>query len=290
MEILNFGSLNIDHVYGVEHFARAGETIDTDGYRVFAGGKGFNQSIALALAGARVAHAGRVGEEGRWLIDELARVGVDVRRVEVSETPTGHAVIQVSREGENSILIHGGANRAIDEPQMEAALESSAAGSFLLLQNEINGLGQIMEMGHAKGMHIVLNPSPVTDSLLDLPLGQVGTFIVNEGEGRILSGRSQPNQILDRLRQLYPEAAIVLTLGERGVEYEDSSRRVSVSSERVEATDTTGAGDTFTGYFLAERSSGVETEDAIRLACRAAALCVQRPGAAASIPRREEIA
>jgi ribokinase len=175
MEILNFGSLNIDHVYGVEHFARAGETIDTDSYRVFAGGKGFNQSIALARAGARVAHAGRVGEGGRWLIDELARVGVDVGRVEVSETPTGHAVIQVSREGENSILIHGGANRVIDEPQMKAALEGFAAGSFLLLQNEINGLGQIMEMGHAKGMHIVLNPSPVTDSLLDLPLGLVGT-------------------------------------------------------------------------------------------------------------------
>jgi ribokinase len=147
-----------------------------------------------------------------------------------------------------------------------------------------------MEMGHAKGMHIVLNPSPVTDSLLDLPLGLVATFIVNEGEGRILSGRSQPNQILDRLRQLYPEAAIVLTLGERGVEYEDSSRRVSVLSERVEAIDTTGAGDTFTGYFLAERLSGIETEDAIRLACRAAALCVRRPGAATSIPRREEIA
>jgi ribokinase len=290
MQILNFGSLNIDHVYAVEHFVRAGETIDTDSYRVFAGGKGFNQSIALARAGARVAHAGRVGEDGRWLIDDLAGAGVDVSGVAVSETPTGHAIIQVSREGENSILIHGGANRAIDEAQIRATLDRLQPGWLLLLQNEINGLEQIMRMGGEKGIHIVFNPSPVTDSLLDLPLGQVGTFVLNQGEGQMLSGHSQPQRILDRLRKRYPQAAIVLTLGERGVEYQDSQQRVSVASERVEAVDTTGAGDTFAGYFLAQRLGGAEVEDAIRLACRAAALCVQRPGAAASIPHRQEIA
>jgi len=290
MQILNFGSLNIDHVYAVEHFARAGETLDTDHYRVFAGGKGFNQSIALARAGARVAHAGQVGDDGRWLIDELAGAGVDVRFVEVSETPTGHAIIQVSRGGENSILIHGGANRMIDAAQMKAAIEAAEPGCSLLIQNEINGLDQIMEMASEKGLQIALNPSPVTSSLLELPLGKVSTFVLNEVEARLLSAESQPERILDGLKRRFPEAAVVLTLGERGVEYADSSRRESVSSERVEAIDTTGAGDTFTGYFLAERLNGVAVEDALRLACRAAAVCVQRPGAAASIPRREEIA
>jgi ribokinase len=290
MQILNFGSLNIDHVYAVEHFARAGETLDTDDYRVFAGGKGFNQSIALARAGARVAHAGQVGDDGRWLIDELAGAGVDVRFVEVSETPTGHAIIQVSRGGENSILIHGGANRMIDAAQMKAAIEAAEPGCSLLIQNEINGLDQIMEMASEKGLQIALNPSPVTSSLLELPLGKVSTFVLNEVEARLLSAESRPERILDGLRRRFPEAAVVLTLGERGVEYADSSRRESVSSERVEAIDTTGAGDTFTGYFLAERLNGVAVEDALRLACRAAAVCVQRPGAAASIPRREEIA
>jgi ribokinase len=290
MQILNFGSLNIDHVYAVEHFARAGETLDTDDYRVFAGGKGFNQSIALARAGARVAHAGQVGDDGRWLIDELAGAGVDVRFVEVSETPTGHAIIQVSRGGENSILIHGGANRMIDAEQMKAAIEAAEPGCSLLIQNEINGLDQIMEMASEKGLQIALNPSPVTSSLLELPLGKVSTFVLNEVEARLLSAESQPERILDGLRRRFPEAAVVLTRGERGVEYSDSNQRVSVSSERVEAIDTTGAGDTFTGYFLAERLNGVAVEDALRLACRAAAVCVQRPGAAASIPRREEIA
>ena len=290
MQILNFGSLNIDHVYAVEHFARAGETLDTSDYRVFAGGKGFNQSIALARAGARVAHAGQIGEDGRWLVDELADAGVDVRFVAVSETPTGHAVIQVLRGGENSILIHGGANRTIDEAQMRAAIEAAAPGCLLLIQNEINGLDRIMEMASQKGLQIVLNPSPVTSSLLALPLEKVSTFVLNEVEAGLLSSGSGPEQILDGLRRRFPDAAVVLTRGESGVEYADPSQRESVSAERVEAIDTTGAGDTFAGYFLAERLNGVAVEDALRLACRAAAVCVQRPGAAASIPRREEIA
>jgi ribokinase len=290
MQILNFGSLNIDHVYAVEHFARAGETLDTSDYRVFAGGKGFNQSIALARAGARVAHAGQVGDDGRWLIDELADAGADVRFVAVSETPTGHAVIQVLRGGENSILIHGGANRTIGEAQMRAAIEAAEPGCFLLIQNEINGLDRIMEIASQKGLPIVLNPSPVTSSLMELPLEKVGTFILNEVEARLLSAGSGPAQILDGLRRRFPEAAVVLTRGECGVEYADPSQRETVSAERVEAVDTTGAGDTFAGYFLAERLNGAAVEDALRLACRAAAVCVQRPGAAASIPRREEIA
>jgi ribokinase len=290
MQILNFGSLNIDHVYAVDHFPRAGETLDTDDYRVFAGGKGFNQSIALARAGARVAHAGQVGDDGRWLIDELADAGVDVRFVAVSETPTGHAVIQVLRGGENSILIHGGANRTIDEEQMRAAVEAAEPGCCLLIQNEINGLDRIMEMASRKGLQIVLNPSPVTSSLLALPLEKVSTFVLNEVEARLLSAESGTEQILDGLRRRFPDAAVVLTRGESGVEYADPIRRESVSAERVEAIDTTGAGDTFAGYFLAERLNGVAVEDALRLACRAAAVCVQRPGAAASIPRREEIA
>jgi len=290
MQILNFGSLNIDHVYAVDHFARAGETLDTDRYEVFAGGKGFNQSIALARAGARVAHAGSVGDDGRWLIEQLVRTGVDVRAVEVVEHPTGHAVIQVSRDGENSILIHGGANRAIGAEQRDAALARLKPGVLLLLQNEINELAAIVDGGRRAGAKIVLNPSPASPELLDLPLQEVALFVLNRGEGELLCGASEPGEITARLRERFPRAEVLLTLGPEGACYEGPEGRVTAPAVEVEAVDTTGAGDTFTGYFLAARLRGESIEASLRLACRAAAYCVARPGAAASIPVLAELA
>ena len=140
MAVLNFGSLNIDHVYHVDHVARPGETLASRSYRVFAGGKGANQSAALALAGAPVAHAGRVGRDGRWLVEGLSDLGVDVDHVVVDDDePTGHAVIQVEEQsGENAIVLFPGCNRRISPDQIRTCLNSFGSGDILLLQNETN--------------------------------------------------------------------------------------------------------------------------------------------------------
>ena len=136
--ILNFGSLNIDRVYRVEHFVKPGETIASKGYQCFPGGKGLNQSIAAARAGARVFHAGTVGADGDFLIKLLSESGADVRYVRKTDGITGHALIQVSDAGENCIILYPGANFDNDTAYMEQVLSGFSAGDILMLQNEIS--------------------------------------------------------------------------------------------------------------------------------------------------------
>jgi ribokinase len=295
IKVLNFGSLNIDHVYGVPRFVAPGETLATRRYARFAGGKGFNQSIALARAGASVVHVGNIGPDGAWLVAMLEQEGVDVRAIRQRETPTGHAIIQVlepdeadEAAGENSILIHAGANRTLDAEQCDAALELIEPGDFVLMQNEVNRLDALLPAASARGAHIVLNPSPLDDGILALPLACVGTFVLNEGEARHLADTPDADleALLDRLAAQFPDAEIVLTLGVRGARYAGRGERLEVGAEPVAAVDTTGAGDTFTGYYVAGRLAGHDTRTALQHASHAAALCVQHSGAADSIPTR----
>ncbi|MBI1295836.1 ribokinase [bacterium] len=287
--ILNFGSLNIDHVYRVEAFVRPGETIHSLSYRQFAGGKGFNQSIALARAGAPVYHAGKIGPEGGWLLEMLATAGAVTEDVLQVETPTGHALIQVDDQGENSIILFGGANQAITAEDVARVLSRFTAGDYLLLQNEISQMPLILQRATALGLRVVFNPAPMTRALLDYPLGGVSIFIVNETEGEALTGVSAPDAMLDEMRRRFPAAATVLTLGGAGAIFADADRRIPIPAVPVTAVDTTAAGDTFTGYFLAGIVRGNGVEDALHEAARAAAICVTRPGAAESIPGRREV-
>ncbi len=287
MKIINFGSINIDHVYGVEHFVRPGETLESESYSVFSGGKGANQSIALARAGAEVLHAGNIGADGAWLKTKLQENGVDVSLVETVDVPTGHAVIQVNREGENAIIIHGGANRSVSEANIEKVLEKAEECDYLLLQNEINAVDKILEK--AKGLTVVFNPAPMTDEVKNYPLEKVDIFIVNEVEGEALTGETEPDLMLDAMQKLYPKSRTVLTLGKAGVIYADSEQRIKVPALQVDAVDTTGAGDTFIGYFLAELSRGSDIETSLQMGVKASALCVTRQGAADSIPKLEEV-
>ena len=135
----------------------------------------------------------------------------------------------------------------------------------------------------------MLNPSPMDESVFQLPLHAVDIFLLNRAEAEALSGESEVERMLDALSERYPRASLVLTLGDGGVRFAWGGQRIEVPAEPVSAHDTTGAGDTFAGYFLAERYAGVEAEPALRMACRAAAVCVTRSGAAASIPRRSEL-
>lgn len=287
MKIINLGSINIDHVYSVDHFVRPGETLESVGYSIFSGGKGANQSIALARAGATVMHAGRVGPEGAWLKEQLAESGVDTELVRVVDAPTGHAVIQVNPEGENAIIIHGGANRTFKKSDIDRVFERAETGDILLLQNETNAIAEVLE--RAERLTVVFNPAPMDDALKHYPLEKVAIFIVNQVEGEALSGESEPEAILNALQTLYPKSRSVLTLGKAGVIYADGSERIRVAARQVEAVDTTGAGDTFIGYFLAELARGSDIKRALEQGVRAAAICVTRKGAAASIPMLVEL-
>ncbi len=289
MKVINFGSINIDHVYEVEHFVRPGETLRSNAYRIFSGGKGANQSLSLARAGAKVLHAGKIGEEGKWLIEKLQQSGVGTDLIGITSTPTGHAMIQVNTEGENAIIIHGGANETITDKDIERALAIADQGDCLLVQNEINSVDKIIQKAKTKGLLVVFNPAPMNAAVKAYPLDLVDIFIINRGEGEALTQQSEPKAILEQMKKRYPKSKTVLTLGTKGLVYGDEKESIALPALKVEALDTTGAGDTFIGYFLAELISGHTIEKCLKMGIRASALCVTRKGAGDSIPLRNEV-
>jgi ribokinase len=290
MTILNLGSINIDHVYAVEHFVRPGETLASSHYSLFAGGKGFNQSIALARAGAVVRHAGKVGRDADRLLQRLKQEGVDTDRVSVTDTPTGHAIIQVIPSGENAIILYGGANQTVGASDIERALSTCSPGDYLLLQNEISSVADALRQGKARGLTVVFNPAPLSPAVRDYPLDCVDLFILNETEAEGLTGKSSPDEIRIVMQKRFPRSATVLTLGKKGALFFDANTTLSEPALAVQAVDTTAAGDTFIGFFLAEWRQTGNPAKALAQGCRAAAICVTRPGASDSIPRRDELA
>ena len=290
--ILDFGSLNIDYVYGVSHMVVPGETLAARDRSVYPGGKGLNQAVALARAGAQVWLAGMVGPEGDVLLDVCRAANVSVEHVRRTETATGHTIIQVDATGQNAILLYGGANRQVGESFADEVLARFDAGDYLVLQNEISCLGHIVDVAHARGLQVVLNPSPFDEHLDEVDLSKVSLFLVNEVEGaQICGGPTDPGRILDVMSERFPHAATVLTLGADGSAYQapDGGERIWQRACPVTAVDTTGAGDTFTGYFVAARSAGMPAREALDLAARASALAVTRAGAVPSIPTMDEV-
>lgn len=289
MRILNFGSLNIDYIYRVNHIGAPGETLAAASREVFCGGKGLNQSIALAKAGAEVYHAGCIGEEGYMLQQAMEEAGVDCRHVKTLDCASGHAVIQVEDSGQNAILLFGGANQMMTSGYIDQVLGDFDEGDILLLQNEINLLDEIVDKAYARGMKIALNPSPYNDRLQCVDMNKIAIFLLNEVEGEQMTGEKDPGAILEKLGQLYPGTEVVLTLGEAGAVYGDGQRVYRQAAFPVKAVDTTGAGDTFTGYFLAALMGGREIPVCLELAAKASAIAVNRPGAAPAIPCRDEV-
>ena len=288
-KVLNFGSINVDHVYTVEHFVRPGETLNCQEYRQFAGGKGLNQSIALAQAGACVYHAGKVGASDTWLKTLMEDKGVDTRFVATINEPSGHAIIQVNAAGENSIVIVGGANQLVNESDVQRIVANFGPDDYLLVQNEVNAVPRIIRSAKAKDMVIVFNPAPMNPQVLNYPLGLVDILIVNETEARSLTGEIKPEKIYETLNHRYPNMAIVLTMGHKGAAYFSSQVRFCQPAEKVHVVDSTGAGDTFIGFFLAEFIKTNDPKAALAYATHAAAICVTRHGAADSIPSRGEL-
>jgi len=288
-KILNIGSINIDYVYAVPHFVRSGETLFAESRRIFPGGKGLNQSVALARAGADIGHAGIVGDDGIGCVKVLSDAGVDTNLIEKSKASTGHTVIQVTPEGRNCILLYQGANRELDEGFVDRALKSFGEGDILVLQNEVSCIGYAMKAAAAKKMKIAFNPSPMDAKIPGYPLELVTWFLLNEIEGHALTGEKEPDGILRSLGEKYESACVVLTLGEAGVCCISEGRIHRHRAYETSVVDTTAAGDTFTGYFISSMASGKTLNDSLGIASIAASIAVSQKGAAVSIPCMDEV-
>ena len=291
MKVLNFGSLNYDHVYEMEHFVIAKETISSIGYDRHFGGKGLNQSIALAKAGMDVYHAGRVGNDGQDFIDYLNKYNVKTDfLIKDNNEATGHAIIQVCK-GENCIILHGGSNQKIDAKQVEDTFDNFGSGDLLLVQNEISSMDLILKKAHEKGMKIAFNTAPMDSKIFTYPLDLVDIFIVNEVEAQGLadSDSNDIDAIISKLQNKYADKEIVLTVGEKGAYFIKGSEVIHEDALKVVAVDTTAAGDTFTGFFLASYLTNKDASQALKLATKASSITVQGAGAAQSIPELKDV-
>ena len=289
MRVLNIGSLNLDYVYSVDHIILPGETEATGTRNTFLGGKGMNQSCALAKAGVEVYHGGLIGEDGKVFLDACKEYGVHSDFIRIVDGPSGHTVIQIDKNAQNSILLYGGANQKLTTEYIDEVLSHFGSDDILLLQNEVNLLPYIVDKAYEKGMLIALNPSPYNEKLDAVDMKKIGIFLLNEVEGFQLTGKKDPEEIIEAVRELYPHARIVLTLGKDGAVYADREQKHYQPIFKVKAVDTTAAGDTFTGYFLAGLADGMPIPEVLRMSAKASSIAVTRPGAVPSIPYRAEV-
>lgn len=293
MRVLSFGSLNIDYVYRLDHIVQPGETISSQGREVFAGGKGLNQSIALARAGADVHHAGIIGEGGLFLKNMLTESGVDTSLIQETSEMNGHTFIQVDRNGQNSIVLYGGTNQMNSQEYIDSVLSGFGKGDVIVLQNEVNMLNEIIERSYERGIFIVLNPSPFDEKISACDLGKVNLLILNEIEGAQISGveSSRPEEILESIKNMLPGTDVLLTLGKNGSFHMDSrsGEKIFQCAVLCNEVDTTAAGDTYTGYFINSLIRGESISVCMEKAATAAAIAVSRNGAAPSIPCYKEV-
>lgn len=288
----NFGSINLDHVYRVPHLVRPGETLASHDYRVGLGGKGANQSLAMAKAGGHVCHWGRLGRQDAWARDILSRAGVDVSHVALVDAPSGHAIIQVDDRAENAIILFPGANHGFRRADLNELVAATQPGDWLLTQNECLGLDKLFPLAGDHGLKIAFNPAPMTEDVLKLPLTRCQLVFVNRTEAAGITGLTPDaggEALLDALVTRLPATEVVLTLGGEGAWYQQGNRRLHQPALSVKAVDTTGAGDTFIGYFMAALQAQLPIDACLKRASIAAALAVQRPGAAESIPNCDEV-
>lgn len=289
--IINIGSLNLDKIYQLPHTPLPGETLTALAHRVGLGGKGLNQSIAAARAGGEVLHVGAIGEDGEQLRKALEDAGANTTLLKVSETATGHALILVNEQGNNSIVVLPGANHTLSLDDIEQAVSQGEPGDILLLQNETNLIAEAMKRGHAAGLKVAFNFAPFDAKIAPtLPLELVDILFVNEIEGAGLTGEQDTDKILEQLYKQYPHALSVMTRGGEGAfAITVDGKVLHEPSPPVKVVETTAAGDTFIGFFLAELLRSGELGKALKLGCKAGACCVSRPGAAESIPTLAEL-
>jgi ribokinase len=280
MAIYTLGSINIDHVYRVPHIAYPGETIAATEYTQGLGGKGANQSVAAAKAGARVFHIGAIGRDAAWALEALQSYGIDTNNVAQLKTPTGHAIIQVDPEAENAIVLFPGANRQISDAMAARALVSARPGDTLLMQNETSAQSAMVRLGADMGLRILYTPAPFELAALHEVIPFTSLLLMNEGEAE---------EMVSAFGAL-PDCDVIITRGADGAEWHaPNASPLFVPSFPVSPVDTTGAGDCFAGTIAAALDAGLLPEQALRRASAAAAIQVTRPGAASAMPARAEV-
>lgn len=289
MKILNFGSCNIDYVYSVDHIVEIGETERSSELNVFSGGKGLNQSIALARAGADVYHAGAVGNDGALLISVLKNNGVNTDYLKMKNHKTGHAIIQVGKDGDNSIFLYPGSNEMIEKEDVDSVLSHFSKNDFIVLQNEINNVGYIIEHAYKKGMQIVFNPSPFNETISGIDFNMISYLVLNRVEAKCISRYDTTEEILDFFAKTYNDLNVILTLGKEGCVFQNNEGSISYPAFSVNVVDTTAAGDTFTGYFVALLAAGKKHNEIFQTASAASAVSITKNGAEPSIPYMAEV-
>ena len=296
--ILVIGSLNMDMVIPVKELPQKGETILGGAPDYIPGGKGANQACAAGKLGGNVTMLGKVGrdEMGRRLKDNLAAAGVDVAHVaETSDAPTGMAVIYVSETGSNSIVVIPGANGLCDRAYIEANEELIAAHDIIVLQLEIpyDAVFRAIQLAKKHGRLVVLNPAPAPDSLPAQVIASRDYFTPNETEMARIAGMpvGGTEEAVAAGRRLVEAGVgtVLATLGEAGALLVTAETAQVIPTLRVEAVDTTAAGDTFNGAFVTALAEGMPEAEAIAFGNKAAAISVTRKGAQTSIPTRGEV-
>ena len=283
MAIWNLGSINADFVYRVPHIPGPGETLASVDRQRFLGGKGANMSVAAARAAAPVHHIGAVGEDGRWAIERLLEYGVDTRNIAVLDTETAQAIIMVDDDGENAIVLHPGANAEVPQATLQAAMADASTGDWLIIQNETNLQRTAAEMGKKMGLHVAYAAAPFDADRVQAVLPSLDFLILNAVEAEQLeeaTGKSPAN---------LPVRDVIVTLGADGADWYGPDGKQHFDAIAVDAVDTTGAGDTFTGYVLAGLDRGMPMQQAIGQATKAGALMVMRHGTADVIPDLSEV-
>lgn len=285
MAVFNLGSINADLFYQVPHLLAPGETLASTDHSRGLGGKGANMSVAIARAAARAVHIGAVGPDGRWAVDRLLEYGVDTRNIIELDVPTGHAVIMVDDHGENAILLYPGANRALTETHIASALEAATDADTFLFQNETSAQVEGATLASSKGMRVVYAAAPFDAGSVEAVLPMLDILVMNEVEAQ---------QLTDALGVVLtdlPVRDIVVTLGGDGCRWVNTDDGTDQTFPAIPVTpvDTTGAGDTFTGFLVAALDRGLPMEQAISLGQQAGAIMVTRHGTADVIPDLKDI-
>lgn len=284
MKILNFGSLNIDIFFRVENIVKPGETISAKSIEKRPGGKGLNQSVALSKSFENVYHAGSVGDDGVFLIDYLKSENINTKYIKKSDKLTGNAIIQVDDKGENSIVLYKGANFDNDKKFIDEVLNDFSKDDILLLQNEISSMKYLIDNAYEKGMKIVLNPSPITDEIKEFDFNKIDLLLVNEIESKDIANKDNIDESINYFMATYPNINLIVTLGSKGSIFVNKNEKIKQEGIKVESVDSTGAGDTFTGFFVSYFYQGKNVRDCLKFASLASALSVTKSGASISIP------
>jgi len=291
--IVVVGSLNIDLVVTAPRHPEIGETIIGSEFHTFPGGKGANQSVAAARLGGSVNLVGRVGADafGEMLIESIAANGVKGTHVQRDPaSATGVALITVGAGGDNSIVAVQGANGRVTPEDVEQAESVFENASVLLLQFEIPmpAIEKAIQVARKHGVQVILNPAPACDIHSELLVG-VDYLIPNRTELAFLTGMDSIDAGVDMLHDLGVKNLIV-TLGEDGAILANAEKRVHLPAFRVQAVDTTAAGDAFVGAFAVALNEGLALEQAVVWGNAAGALAATKPGAQPSLPTRAELA